>query len=42
MALIGGGGWLEDAAEAHEVCLAIDRSAAERGRPVHLPLPERA
>lgn len=29
---------LEDAAKTHEVCLAADRSAAEGGRPVKLPL----
>jgi predicted dehydrogenase len=29
---------LEDAARTHEVCLAIDRSAAAGGRPVSLPL----
>jgi len=29
---------LEDAAKSHEVCLAADRSAAEGGRPVKLPL----
>jgi predicted dehydrogenase len=29
---------LEDAAQTHEVCLAADRSAAEGGRPVRLPL----
>ncbi len=29
---------LEDAARTHEVCLAADRSAAEGGRPVRLPL----
>ena len=29
---------LEDAAKTHEVCLAADRSAAEGGRPVRLPL----
>ncbi len=29
---------LEDAAKTHEVCLAADRSAAEDGRPVRLPL----
>ena len=29
---------LEDAAKTHEVCLAIDRSAAQGGRPVRLPL----
>ena len=29
---------LEDAAQTHEVCLAADRSAAEGGHPVRLPL----
>ena len=29
---------LEDAAKTHEVCLAIDRSAAQGGQPVDLPL----
>ena len=29
---------LEDAARTHEVCLAADRSAADGGRPVKLPL----
>jgi predicted dehydrogenase len=29
---------LEDAARTHELCLAIDRSAAAGGRPVSLPL----
>ena len=33
---------LEDAVKTHELCIAADISAAERGRPVKLPLLEPA